>query len=49
MSKCLTTSGFKRIHPKEFDSIKYSSNSFKRCILDIDLEYPKELCESDYD
>ena len=31
MSKFLLTSGFKWIDPKDFDSIKYSSNSSKGC------------------
>ena len=43
MSKFLPTSGFKRINPKEFNLNKYTSNSSKRCILEVDLEYPKEL------
>ena len=38
MSKFLTTSGFKRIDPKEIDLNKYTSNS-------LDLEYPKDLWE----
>ena len=42
MSKLLLTSGFKRIDPKEFYLEKYSSNSSKRCVLEVDLEYPKE-------
>ena len=45
MSKFLLTSGFKWIDPKDFDSIKYSSNSSKGCVLEVDLEYPKELRE----
>ena len=36
MSKLLLTSGFKWID---------SSNSSKRCVLEVDLEYPKELHE----
>ena len=43
MSKFLPTSGFKWIDPKNVDSSKYSSNSFKGCALEVDLEYPKEL------
>ena len=43
MSKFLSTSGFKWIDTKEFDLNKYSSNSSKGCVLEIDLEYPKEL------
>ena len=39
------TSGFKWISPKEFDLIKYTSNSSKDCVIKVDLEYPKELHE----
>ena len=35
----------KWIDPKEFDSNEYSSNSSKGCVLEVDLEYPKELRE----
>ena len=45
MSKFLPTSGFKWIDPKEFDLNKYTSNSSKGCVLEVDLEYPKELRE----
>ena len=45
MSKFLTTSGFKWIDPKNFDSNKCSSNSSKRRVLEVDLKCPKELCE----
>ena len=45
MSKFLPTSGFKWIDPKEFDLNKYTNNSSKRCLLEVDLEYPKELHE----
>ena len=45
MSKLIPTSGFKWIHPKEFDLDKYTSNSSKGCVLEVDLEYPKELQE----
>ena len=45
ISKFLSTSRFKWINPKEFDLNKYSSNSSKGCVLEVDLEYPKELCE----
>ena len=31
--------------PKEFESNKYSNNSFKCCVLEIDFEYSKELRE----
>ena len=43
MSKFLPTSGFKWINPKESDLNKYTSNSSKRCVLEVDLQYPKEL------
>ena len=45
MSKFLPKSGFKWIDPKEFDLNKYTSNSSKGCILEVDLEYPKELIQ----
>ena len=45
MSKFLRTSGFKWIDPKEFDLNKYTSNSSKGCVLEVDLEYPTELRE----
>ena len=45
MSKFLSTSGFKWIDPKEFDLNKYISNSSKGCVVEVDLEYPKELRE----
>ena len=45
MSKFLLTSGFKWIEPKEFDLNKYTSNSSKGCVLEVNLEYPKELRE----
>ena len=49
MSKFLPTSGFKWIDPKEFDLNKYNSNSSniaKGCVLEVDLEYLKELHKS---
>ena len=45
MSKFLPASGFKRINSKEFDLIKYTRNSSRGCVLEVDLEYPKELYE----
>ena len=45
MSKFLPASGFKWIDPKEFDLNKQSSNSSKVCVLEVHLEYPKELRE----
>ena len=40
MSKFLPTSGFKWIDPKEFDLNKYTSNSSKGFVLEVDFEYP---------
>ena len=45
ISKFFPTSGFKWINSKEFDLNKYTSNSSKGCVLEADLEYPKELRE----
>ena len=45
MSKFLPTSGFKWIDLKELDLNKYTSNSLKGCVLEVNLEYPKELRE----
>ena len=45
MSKFFPTSGFKWIDPKEVDLNKFTSNSLKRCVLEFDLDYPKELRE----
>ena len=38
------------VDPKEFGLNKYTSNSSKVYVLEVDLEYPKELQElhSDY-
>ena len=41
MSKFL----FRNFLPKEFDLNKYTSNSSKGCVLEVDFEYPKELHE----
>ena len=50
LSKFLPASGFKWIDPKEFELNKYTSNGSKGCVLEVDLEYPKELrtLHSDY-
>ena len=45
MPKFLPTSGFKCIDPKEFGLSRYTSNSSKGCVLNVDFEYPKELRE----
>ena len=42
MSKLLPTSAFKCIDPKEFDLNRYTSNSSKGCVLEVDFESPKE-------
>ena len=39
MSKFLLTGGFKRVDRKEFELNKYTSNSSRRCVLEVDLEY----------
>ena len=45
MSISFLTIGFKWIDPKEFDLNKYTSNSSKGCVLEVDLKYPKKLHE----
>ena len=45
MSEFLSTTGFKWIDPKKFDLDEYTSNSSIGCVLEFDLEYPKELQE----
>ena len=45
MFEFLPISEFKWIDPKDFYSNKYSSNNSKGCVLEVDLEYPKELRE----
>ena len=45
MPKLLPTNGFKLIDPKELDLNKYTSNSSIGCVLEVDLEYSKELRE----
>ena len=47
--KFLPTTGFKWIDPKESELNEYI-NSSTRCVLEVDLEYPKQLRElhSDY-
>ena len=44
-SKFLPASSFKWIDPKEFNLNNYTSNSSKGCVLEDDLEYPKDLRE----
>ena len=43
MSKFLPTSVLKWMDPKEFDLNKHTSNSSKKCVLEVDLKYLKEL------
>ena len=45
MSKFPPASGFKWIDPKDFELNKYSRNSSKGCVLEVDLEYAKDLPE----
>ena len=45
MFKFLPTTEFIWIDPREFDLNKYTRNSSKGCILEFDLEYPKQLQE----
>ena len=32
-------------YPKQLDLNKYASNSSKGCVIEVDLEYPKQLQE----
>ena len=43
MSKFLQTGKFKWIDSKDFDLDKYNKNSSQCCVLEVDLEYLKEL------
>ena len=45
ISEFLATSGFKWIDPKESYLNKYTSSSSEGFVLEVDLEYPKELQE----
>ena len=49
MPNFVPTSGMKWIDSKEYDLNKYTRNSLKECILEVDLEYLKELQELHYD
>ena len=42
-------SEFKWIDPREFESNKYSSNILIVCVLEIDIEYSRELHQLNYD
>ena len=43
MSKFFPKKGFEWINPKMLDFNRYNSNSSEGCVLEVDLEYPKEL------
>ena len=43
MSKFLPSSGFKWIDPKAFELNRHTNIGSKGCVLEVDLEYPKEL------
>ena len=43
LSKFLPASGFKWIGHKEFELNRYTGNSWKVCVLEVDLEYSKKL------
>ena len=43
MPNFYSTSGFNWIDPREFHSNKYSNDSSKGCVSEVDLEYPNEL------
>ena len=45
MSKSLPTIVIKWIDPLEYKLNMYTTNGSKGCVLEIDLEYPKELHE----
>ena len=49
MSKFLPTKRVKWIDPKEFNLDKYAYNSSKGCVLEVYLEYLKELHELNND
>ena len=43
ISEYLSKEGIRWIDPKEFDMNKYTSKILKSCVLEVDLEYTKEL------
>ena len=45
MPKFLPKSGFKWTDPKEFDVTQHTSKNSKECVLEVDLDYLKELQE----
>ena len=48
MSKFFQVSVFVWIDPKEVDLNKYTSNGSKSCVLEVDIEYPKEVHNENY-
>ena len=44
-NKFLSTIGFKWIDSEKFDLNKFTNNNLNRCVLEVDLEYHKELQE----
>ena len=44
MPKFLSTGKFKLMYLKYFDLNKYTKNSSKGCVLEVDFKYLKELC-----
>ena len=49
MPNFVPTSRMKWIDSKEYDLNKYTRNSLRECIVEVDLEYLKELQELHYD
>ena len=45
MSKFLLTGAFKRLDFAKFNLDKCDNDSLRGCVLEVDLEYPKELQE----
>ena len=43
MSKPLPMGEFKWLYPAKFNLDKYDDDSLRGCVLEVDLEYPKEL------
>ena len=41
MCRFVPSNVFRSIDPKEFDLNKYTSNSSKGCVLEVDLKYSK--------
>ena len=45
ISKSLSTSGFRWLDAAKFSLDKYNDNSWRGCILEVDVKYPTELHE----